>query len=76
MWCLVNPPYIAANYKLNPLGQLHAGYMNMLWVQGLKGINGRLQALDFQVKAEQGLHINAPCLTQHTVRSVEAAVLE
>lgn len=36
-------------------------------VKGLTGLRGRLQALDIQVKSTEGLHLDAPCLTQHKV---------
>lgn len=29
MWSLINPPFIAASCKANPLGLLHSGHMNM-----------------------------------------------
>lgn len=29
MWSLINPPFIAASCKANPLGALHSGHMNM-----------------------------------------------
>lgn len=67
MWALFNPPFIAAAYKVNPLGQLNSGHMDMTWVHGLQGFRGRLQALEVQVKAQQGLHLTAPCITQNKV---------
>eukprot|EP00879_Flechtneria_rotunda_P010689 GHRR01011171.1.p1 GENE.GHRR01011171.1~~GHRR01011171.1.p1 ORF type:complete len:316 (+),score=108.60 GHRR01011171.1:413-1360(+) len=70
LWSLINPPYIAAQYRANPWGCLNSGHMNMMWVKGLKGMQGRLQALDVQVKAEQGLHGSCPCLEHETMRAM------
>lgn len=57
LFAVVNPPWVAAGYKLNPWGGLHTGHVDMMWVKQFKG---RLQALDMQIKAEKGEHMNLP----------------
>jgi hypothetical protein len=68
MWALFNPPFVAADFKVNPQGRLSSGHMDMMWVQGLQGLSGRLKALEVQVKSQQGLHVTEDCVTLNKVR--------
>jgi hypothetical protein len=68
MWALFNPPFVAADFKVNPQGRLSSGHMDMMWVDGLQGLGGRLKALEVQVKSQQGLHVTEDCVTLNKVR--------
>jgi hypothetical protein len=68
MWALFNPPFVAADFKVNPQGRLNSGHMDMMWIEGLTGLGGRLKALEVQLKAQQGLHITEDCVTLNKVR--------
>lgn len=70
MWALFNPPFVAADFKVNPQGRLSSGHMDMMWVQGLTGLAGRLKALEVQVKAQQGGHVSEDCVTLNKVRAM------
>jgi hypothetical protein len=69
LFACINPPYISASSKMNPLGSLHTGHFNMLLYEGLPGFMGRVHALSFLAKAETGDHLNTPSLIQDKVSS-------
>jgi hypothetical protein len=71
LFACINPPYISASSKMNPLGSLHTGHFNMLLYEGLPGFMGRVHALSFLAKAETGDHLNTPSLIQDKVSWVE-----
>jgi hypothetical protein len=68
MWALFNLPFVAADFKVNPQGRLGSGHMDMMWIEGLAGLGGRLKALQVQLKAQQGLHVTEDCVTLNKVR--------
>eukprot|EP00882_Tetradesmus_deserticola_P025669 GHRQ01028215.1.p4 GENE.GHRQ01028215.1~~GHRQ01028215.1.p4 ORF type:complete len:125 (+),score=54.51 GHRQ01028215.1:939-1313(+) len=70
MWALFNPPFVAADVKVNPQGRLNSGHMDMMWVQGLQGWRGRLKALEVHAKAQQGRHVTEECVTLNKVRAM------
>jgi hypothetical protein len=62
MFSAVAPPYVAGNYRLNPLGALSSGAMRQMWVPGhsVRGVSGRLKSLALQDAAAEGRHLDAP----------------
>jgi hypothetical protein len=66
-FAVVNPPWIAATARMNPLGALNTGHMDMLGCAAGVGLAGRLQALALQLAVETGDHMGSPLLLHDTV---------
>lgn len=70
LFAVINPPFISATSNMNPEGSLHTGHFNMLLYEGLPGVMGRVEALNFLAKAETGSHLNSRSLLQDKVRAL------
>jgi sphingosine kinase len=61
LYSAVGPPYVAGNYRFNPLGALSSGALRQQWVPGhaVRGLAGRLASLALQDGAADGTHLDA-----------------